>query len=69
MEKEAAQLAAVRHLRPTVDGIEVQEAQLTHVSAQRLFKMRCECGRSWFELQLPQLVHCPACKQLGAVRL
>jgi hypothetical protein len=34
---------------------------------QHLYKMRCECGRSWFELEVPQFVKCPACNKLGFV--
>jgi hypothetical protein len=48
-------------------GIEVQEEELCAIKAQSLFKMRCECGRSWFELELPRLVKCPACAKLGLV--
>jgi hypothetical protein len=48
-------------------GIVVSEEELGTVKAQRLYKMRCECGRSWFELELPTLVECPACKTLGLV--
>jgi hypothetical protein len=48
-------------------GIEVQEEELCAVKAQVLYKMRCECGRSWFEIDLPRLVKCPACDKLGLV--
>jgi hypothetical protein len=48
-------------------GIEVREDELVAVKAQTLYKMRCECGRSWFELELPRLVKCPACDKLGLV--
>lgn len=48
-------------------GIEVQEEELVAVKAQVLYKMRCECGRSWFEIDLPRLVKCPACDKLGLV--
>jgi len=48
-------------------GIVVSEEELGTVKAQRLYKMRCECGRSWFELELPKFVECPACKKLGLV--
>jgi hypothetical protein len=51
------------------DGIEVHEGELGSVMAQRLYKMRCECGRSWFELELPQLVQCPACLRLNLVSI
>jgi hypothetical protein len=49
------------------NGIVVSEEELGSVKAQRLYKMRCECGRSWFELELPTLVECPACKKLCLV--
>jgi hypothetical protein len=58
--------------RPTDDlrnGIEVREQELRRVTAQHVYKMRCECGRSWFELELPTLVQCPACAKLGVVSL
>jgi hypothetical protein len=51
------------------DGIEVHEHELGSVMAQRLYKMRCECGRSWFELELPKLVQCPACLKLNLVSI
>jgi len=40
---------ASRTRRREGTGIEVHEEELGTVTAQRLFKMRCECGRSWFE--------------------
>jgi hypothetical protein len=48
-------------------GIEVHEDELGVVSAQQLFRMRCQCGRSWFELELNRLAKCPACHRLGLV--
>jgi hypothetical protein len=48
-------------------GMEVHEEELCAVKAQTLYKMRCECGRSWFELELPRLVKCPACDRTGLV--
>jgi hypothetical protein len=51
------------------EAIEVHEQELGTVTAQRLFKMRCECGRSWFELELPQFIKCPACAKLNLVSI
>jgi len=48
-------------------GIDVREEDLSIVQAQRMYQMRCECGRSWFELVLKTLVECPACRKLGLV--
>jgi hypothetical protein len=51
----------------TVGGIEVHEEKWGAITSQHVYKMRCECGRSWFELELPQFVRCPACHKLGLV--
>jgi hypothetical protein len=51
----------------TDSGIEVHEEEWGTVTMQHLYKMRCECGRSWFELEVPQFVKCPACNKLGLV--
>ena len=48
-------------------GILVSEEQLSFVHAQQLYRMRCECGRPWFEVQLPKLVTCPGCGKKGVV--
>jgi hypothetical protein len=48
-------------------GIEVHEEEWGTVTVQRLYKLRCECGRSWFELELPTVVRCPACLRLGLI--
>ena len=50
-------------------GIEVQEEELGQIKAQRVYRMRCECGRPWFELELKRLVQCPACRRLNLVSL
>ena len=48
-------------------GIEVHEEELSTITAQKLYQMRCECGRSWFELELSRLAKCPACSKIGVV--
>lgn len=48
-------------------GIEVHEEEWGTVTAQVVYKMRCECGRSWFELDLLKFVECPACHKLGLI--
>jgi len=45
----------------------LHEEEWGTVTVQRLYKLRCECGRSWFELELPKFVRCPACHKLGLV--
>jgi hypothetical protein len=47
--------------------IEVHEEKWGTVTVQHVYKMRCECGRSWFELELPRFVKCPACDKLDFV--
>lgn len=50
-----------------ISGIEVHEEEWGTVIAQHIYKLRCNCGRSWFELQLPKVVRCPACHKLSLV--
>jgi hypothetical protein len=65
----AVESACQQRVGPRDDGIEVHEDELGSVMAQCLYKMRCECGRSWFELELPRLVQCPACLRLNLVSI
>jgi hypothetical protein len=66
--KVVAQLTpAPQPAAESAPGIDVREEELGTVTAQRVYKMRCECGRSWFELELPKFVECPACHKLGLV--
>jgi hypothetical protein len=51
------------------EGILVQEDELSTATAQRLYRMRCECGRSWFELELKSLIKCPSCSRLNRVEM
>jgi hypothetical protein len=67
-------LGNVRMLRSRVqvgaresDGILVEEEELSTATAQCMYRMRCNCGRSWFELELKTLVKCPACARLNRV--
>ncbi|MFO1375904.1 MAG: hypothetical protein U1F14_02720 [Steroidobacteraceae bacterium] len=56
---------------PTTEtGIEVSEyseQELCRITAQRVYMVRCECGRRWFELDLPAIAECPACRRLGSL--
>jgi hypothetical protein len=51
------------------DGILVEENELSSATAQQMFRIRCECGRSWFELELKQMVKCPGCSRLSRVEM
>lgn len=50
-------------------GMTVEEEVLRVVKAQILYQLHCECGRSWFALELPTFVKCPACRKVGMVSL
>ena len=64
---QRADLSVAAGERATDGGIEVHEEECGTVTAQHVYKMRCDCGRSWFELELPKFVKCPACNRLGLV--
>jgi len=53
----------------TYSGIEVREERMATVTVRAVYEMHCECGRFWFELELPKFVKCPACHKLGLVFL
>ena len=50
-------------------GVLVEENELSSATAQQMFRIRCECGRSWFELELKQIVKCPGCSRLSRVEM
>jgi DNA-directed RNA polymerase subunit RPC12/RpoP len=52
----------------TPPGIEVGEAELGLAETQTLYRLTCECGRHWFELQQHRLVQCPACAKVCLVK-
>ena len=60
-------IQARRQIGQAADGIDVSEEQLGSVTVQPLYRMCCECGRSWLQLELPTLVQCPECAKLALV--
>jgi hypothetical protein len=50
-------------------GMTVEEEELRIVTAQIIYQLHCQCGRSWFALQLETFAKCPACKKVGLVSL
>ena len=71
-----ARISKVRTLRsdlritpPHSNGIQVQEEELSVAMAQCMYRMRCDCGRCWFELELKILVKCPACAKVNRVHI
>lgn len=76
MKNPTAQSNKVRPIRshvqvtpPESNGIQVHEEELNVAIAQCLYRMRCGCGRSWYELELKILVKCPACARLNRVHI
>ena len=59
----------VRRAAGDKNGIVVREEQLASIQVQLLYRMRCECGRAWFEVELPKLVACPSCEKRGLIAL
>lgn len=51
------------------EGILVEEDELSLATAQQMYRIRCECGRSWFELELKLIVKCPGCSRLNRVQM
>jgi hypothetical protein len=51
------------------EGILVEEDELSLATAQQMYRIRCDCGRSWFELELKLIVKCPGCSRLNRVHM
>lgn len=66
---QASRSAGPHRAGQKAEGIEVQEQELGQITAQCMYRMRCECGRPWFELELPRLVKCPKCHRLNLVSI
>ena len=69
MKQNIVRMGSPPASRKSQTGLEVQEEELGHITAQRMYRMRCDCGRPWFELELKRLVQCPACRRLSLVSL
>ncbi|HTV80517.1 MAG TPA: hypothetical protein VMF03_19860 [Steroidobacteraceae bacterium] len=70
--RPASVLAIRAHAKPKPrdsEGILVEEDELSSATAQQMYRIRCECGRSWFELELKLLVKCPGCSRLNRVHM
>jgi rubrerythrin len=65
---EAASLSDRRPAARLPEGVEVTEQELGIVTAQLLYRLRCECGRPWFDIDPPQIVNCPSCGKMAVVR-
>ena len=62
-----AETAKRQALAKMPEGVEVGEQELGLVEAQLMYRLHCECGRAWFDLDLPQFVTCPSCGKLSLV--
>jgi len=59
--------ATQRCLANIPEGVEVAEQELGMVEAQLMYRLHCECGRAWFDLDLPRFVTCPSCGKMSLV--
>ena len=51
------------------EGIEVRERQVGLAAGQWVLRVRCQCGRSWFELEEIHWATCPRCSLLVRVNI
>jgi hypothetical protein len=59
--------ANLPRLRRMPDGIEVVERRMGAAVGQWVLRVRCQCGRSWFEIEAVQWATCPRCGLLVRV--
>jgi hypothetical protein len=51
------------------EGIEVRERQVGLAAGQWVLRVRCQCGRSWFEVEEVHWATCPRCSLLVRVNI
>jgi hypothetical protein len=51
------------------EGIEVLERQVGVAAGQWVLRVRCQCGRSWFEVNEVHWATCPRCSLLVRVNI
>jgi hypothetical protein len=56
-------------VRRMPEGIEVLERKVGLAAAQWVLRVRCQCGRSWFELEEVHWATCPRCSLLVRVNI
>ena len=61
--------AAVPRINRMPEGIEVVEQRVGLAAGQWVLRVRCQCGRGWFEVEAVQWATCPRCGQLVRVNI
>jgi len=56
-------------VRRMPEGIEVVERSVGRADGQWVLRVRCQCGRSWFEVDHVHWATCPRCNLLVHVRI
>jgi len=51
------------------EGIEVREREVGVAAGQWVLRVRCQCGRSWFEVEEVHWATCPRCSLLVRVNI
>jgi len=61
-----ASLPKIRHMP---EGVEVVEQRAGIAVGQWVLRVRCQCGRAWFELEAVKATTCPRCGLLVYVEV
>jgi hypothetical protein len=61
--------AQTPNVRRMPEGIEVLERQVGLAAGQWVLRVRCQCGRSWFEVEEVHWATCPRCSLLVRVTI
>jgi hypothetical protein len=64
-----ADIGQLPRVRRMPDGIEVVEQRIGVAAGQWVLRVRCQCGRSWFEVEAVHWGICPRCGLLVRVNV
>ena len=62
-------VARTPKVRRMPEGIEVVEQRVGFAVGQWVLRVRCQCGRCWFEVEAVHWATCPRCSQLVRVNI
>lgn len=65
--RDPGNTANVPGIRRMPEGIEVVERRMGVAVGQWVLRVRCQCGRSWFEVEAVHWATCPRCGLLVRV--
>jgi hypothetical protein len=60
--------ALLLRIEQLLRGIVVEETEMGRATGQWVVRIRCGCGRRWFDVQMVKTARCPRCEMMAIVK-